>query len=481
MRHLVHAALALSLLACGGGDPCDKEGEARCKGNAVEVCDGSSFEESESCGGGEACVESDGSASCLDEVGEFDACTGKACAGSLSCREVEEFGADAVCVRPCDPTATDPCGGDACVQSSTLETDGYCSAAPPAPELEACFGVDRGNCDAGLTCENLPLAGSRCVETCSLLAATPCGTGEYCQPTSAGTNGVCWTVADADEPCFPIIAPPEACSDTQDTCMLTGHGQLASECKELCPATEVWTGQASCSSSAEQCLAGVAPDVEGGSSPVTCTTPGVRGSCSAGYTCTQIFDGEQTRNRCLRPGGVCGTPAPILYDLSPTAVDALTPDDLCGAPGAAQYCPNAGDGAPLIECTPLPIGLPLTDGTDRVTCTSGDLESEARCALYARACINFTDGAACGFLYHVCVPFAESPDGGTSVTCPTGTAASAAHDVAFVFEDGGVYPASTDACTGNGDCNGGAGFTCNTTLFTQGFCARPRKVCLTTN
>jgi hypothetical protein len=418
----------------------------------------------------------------VDEFGECDSSSD--CAGGRSCLQADQFGPVKVCLTECDATnVIGECGDNVCVQASNVDTEGYCSDLPPGAELDLCFGAERGSCDTDLDCEQLPVGGARCVQSCNT-GAPVCDAGEYCQQISLGTAGACWDIADSDEFCIPIISPAEACSNTDDRCVLTANGFITGECKEPCQPSEIGTGQASCASNTEECLYGplFEEQLDENDDPVTCTTTGVQDTCDSGYTCTMTYSSSSGQQKvCQRPTALCGTAAPLLTNLPTTLTATVTTDQLCGAPNEAVYCPAPADGNALVECVPVPRGEALSVGGTPATCDSEDQVSAAQCALYSRDCIRFNTGDFCGFLYRVCVAFCESPDGSTAATCPTGTLCDEPEspDLPWVYQNGGVYPTNDDVCDDNpGKCTGE--FTCLEGRFVQKVCARPRKACVET-
>lgn len=494
-------AVAALAVACGGDD------DEKKKNTGCETPDRS--------------VATGGTAQCVD-IGNF-------VAGTATCQADGAFdtsacqGAGADCTDASGATVVDGATTACSSVSATFESgDATCNngsfdtSACVAGKIAEYYPCDPAGaadqCETGLTCHavegfNNPQFGV-CGRACTGVGTqSTCDANELCDELLPGDpTTICMTTGARKDPCGIVLS--EAAEPFGIAC---GAGlecasgvNFAFECKDVCEGADI--GTATGCGGTDTCLGtgrleGEFTEPTDGSEPtlVECTTPDTQDNCSDGFECRSIeIDDEGTMgNRCLKDIARCGAEADILTDFrtedpsdpntavglalieGPTPADNPTSSDLCNYPNEDFYCAaelQAGATAE-VECRGLGFAFVFQDGAGNAASCTSDIECPIE---FGGRCLNFTDGAACGFLANGCVAFCETRDGSASLDCGAGYTCGAplldAGDVRFPVVERAAGARVTCDMNGDADCTTAEGYTCET--FADGeFCARSRQVC----
>ena len=234
---------------------------------------------------------------------------GEACDGSnlngATCASIFGDGSEGTlgCASDCRSLLTDTCRGTA-----------------PQGALTACV-PGSSTCPTPTTCVETA-SGAFCIERCDLAQAGTCGANRYCE--DVGGVGACASVPAAGMAC----TERSGCRDAGLTCIPTFSGKTGpiATCAPACPASEVGTGQGSCTAGAScVAVAGGPLDVQ---ELVVCTAATEATDCdvAAGYRCSSVTVAGAAAMRCARPYGQCAPVTPLYrFDGSP-ATDAFLCD-----------------------------------------------------------------------------------------------------------------------------------------------------------
>ena len=323
-----------------------------------------------------------------------------------------------------------------------------------------------------------------CLEDCAE-DQTTCEQDYYCDTRNIifNSDAVCWGTSGVDGTCLPK-ASDGGCIGDNVACVPNGIG-MSYECKATCDGANVdKEGAAGGCAEGQWCLADKSGYIDGlefetnaDGNRVDCATDATACDASAKYTCRSIRENNQTTEVCGRPAGRCGTKLAAQTNFAEAVLqlggNQLTADSFCNYLGRSQYCEGfteTPDVTATVDCASLGWGYRLTDDETSQPYTCG---SDMDCSVRGAECINWSNGASCGYLASVCVAYCESADGEETYTCPADQVCLPPETrIGFIREldlNGTVR-----RCTEGGTC--GAGFTC--TEFSDGeFCIRHRKVC----
>lgn len=379
------------------------------------------------------------------------------------------------------------CAYNADTKSCEIKTDN-CTLIEPVQSVEVGPREECNNrtlvCQEGYSCIGLTYGSLRlCLQECKDDSSV-CGTGNYCDTTNSvwDSDAVCWGVSGPDGTCLPGATTAEgACTGEGANCIPNGIG-MGHECKITCSGANVdKQGTEGGCADDEWCLADNSGYTDGleyqlgeDSEPLDCSNDSEVCDVSAKYNCRKIQQDGESKSVCARPAGRCGTKLATIKSFTENdlASTTLSSTQYCNYLGKSQYCEGYSEMENVtakVECTALSFGYRLMDNSN----TPYPCDNLVDCSIRGAECINWTQGAACGYIASVCVSFCESADGSESFSCPDDQVCAAPETrIDFVREQGD--DGNTRSCANGGTC--GEGFTCTT--FTDGdFCIRYRKVC----